>query len=303
MTDATPGVSEPNRTRMSALDAIAGDEPEENPSEQASVELEALEGELVTEQESGAGTTPEEVEKAEVEVEEQAPAAAKPATHRLKIDGEEREVPEAELIEVGKRALQKELAADKRLEEATRLLNEAKQQRQTVQPPKDAAKPAVDADVVKAIQYGTEEEAAKALGDLMGRNSATPEQIDQIVDQRVAQVMTQKDISTRFSTEFADVVKDPDLFEFARAKVQRRLDAGEPNTWATYEAAGKEVADKFVKPQVSDPAVTLDEKRAKKSSVTVIKSAAGAKPGAGKDDKPETPAQIIQEIRKARHQT
>jgi hypothetical protein len=285
MTDATAGVSERNQERLSMLDAIAGD-----------VEEPVVEGEIVEEQ---------PIEEVEVvadpePIPEPEPESVKPATIRLKIDGEEREVSQDELIEYGKRAMQKELAADKRLEEATRLLNEARQQT-TPQPSKDAA-PTVDAGMVKAIQYGTEEEAAQALSDLMGRGKATPEQIDNVVSQKVAAILTQKEISTRFTTEFAEIAQDDDLYGIAAMKVQRRLDAGEPNTWDTYAAVGKELSEKYGKPKEPEVPQTMEEKQAKKSTVTVIKSAS-AKPAGPKEDKPETVADVLQEMRKARHQT
>jgi membrane-bound lytic murein transglycosylase B len=49
------------------------------------------------------------------------PAPVDDPIEKLKVDGEEREVPQSKVLEEGRRAMQKELAADKRLEEAALL--------------------------------------------------------------------------------------------------------------------------------------------------------------------------------------
>ncbi len=99
--------------------------------------------------------------------------------YQIKVNGEETEVGHDEVIEAGIRTLQKESAADKKLEEASKLLKEAKEQAsrfEEFEPPpiepefeeqSDAAK------IAHAMQYGNDEEAAEAVEKLMAQKNAT----------------------------------------------------------------------------------------------------------------------------------
>jgi hypothetical protein len=82
--------------------------------------------------------------------------------HKLKVDGQEVDFTEDKILEAGKRALQKDMAADRRLEEATRLLREAQQRTEVIGSPSQdggrvAPPSAEDARALAhAIQYGSE---------------------------------------------------------------------------------------------------------------------------------------------------
>src|SRR5574337_506748 len=93
---------------------------------------------------------------------------------KLKINGEEQEVPLSRLIADA----QKHEAADQRLAEASRLLREARQ----APPPQVTQAPAVDADAAKtfidALFGSNEEEATEALLKLVNRPSQATASID-----------------------------------------------------------------------------------------------------------------------------
>ena len=128
---------------------------------------------------------------------EQPPAVQPPAEpliidstkqYKVPIDGQEVEVPGQKLIDAGFRTFQKETAADYRLQIASKLLQEAEAKVRAATPTKDATpEPApqtgpTDADLAKALQFGTPEQAADALKSLRERGSVSPEQVARFTD-------------------------------------------------------------------------------------------------------------------------
>ena len=222
----------------------------------------------------------------------------------LKVDGEEIKRSKKDVLEAGIKALQKESAADKRLREATELLNQVKQQ--NTRPPSDVApqnqQPSIDAELIQKIQYGDETEAREALENLLGRNKLDPATIQQLVQQQVNEQITVAQIQQRFQSEFSDILADPYLTKLAADKAGERLQAGEPNNWDTYKAAAEEVKawkSKFSAPVA--PADTFADKKARKQSMTVINEAS-AKKALPEEDPPESVADVINDIRRARKQ-
>ena len=260
---------------------------------------------------------PDEIEDKEP-VEE--PAGEEPADEKpeepqeqmveVVVDGEKKKVPLSEIVDAGKRTLQKESAADKRLEEATKLLKEAKEvSTQEEQPPvEDAEKPLeVSKDIVQAIQYGTEEEAQKAVQELikMGqtKESLTPDNIKSIVAETVRAETNQQAVLRKFSKAkeeggFADIKEDPYLMNMAIGEVNALLESGEENTWETYEKAGKKVRDWVSKFQTTQD-TSFETKKEKKRQTDTVKGATAAKVEK-KKEKPKSASEIIKEIGSSR---
>lgn len=290
-----PGVevTESWKDRLSAIDAIAGDDQEEI------VEQDEAEEESADE----ADGTNDEAEQDAGHAEEDVRVSLK-ETRKLKVDGQEREATLEEIIAAGTRALQKESAAEARLAEATRLLKEAQQVKPIQRPSQEdvaASRASEDAElsqIVRAIQAGTEEEAAQALRYLMERQRTTPEQIASTTEAQVQAILVQRETQSRFATSFPEVVRDQRLYNLAAQEVQRRLDSGEPNSWETYEAAGKEIESWF---KIQRPDNSMQAKADKKREVVNLPSA-GSKVPIKPDEKPETTQDILNELRKSRKQ-
>lgn len=235
------------------------------------------------------------------------------------VDGRKQSVPVSQVIETGKRALQKDLAADARLEEASRLLREAKgrearaeQERREAEPvpdQKDAGPAGGDSEKItawaKAIQYGDENEAKAAISEILSvSKSQVPtfslEMVARAVDQRLARLS----IVQKFETEFSDLASDPYLARMVAHKADELLTTGEPNNWELYRKAGESVRewrDKIVgaaKP-VNDE---LEQRREKKRELDVVKSANARAVPTQKEPRPQTPSEIVMEMRKARGQ-
>ena len=238
------------------------------------------ETEETTEEEVVSEEGPEETEEVEGEPEEQ---EARKRT--LKVDGQEVEKTEDEIIEAGIRALQKESTADKRLEEATRLLNEAKEQSQNLQPPQEDVattqeQPSfVDAETMHKIQYGTQEEAQAALNQVIhqavSQNARPIEQPQVNVSAVVNEELERRDMLTKLQTEFSDVFEDQRLVTIARLEIDQKIAGGETPTYDTYQEVLSSVRDWRGTQQDTG----MEERKERKQKVTKISTASGVKPG------------------------
>lgn len=203
------------------------------------------------------------------------------------VDGREQKVAKEKIYEAGRRALQKESAADKRLEEATRLFKEA--QRQI-----DALKtgPSQDGQFSGSEAPSSDAQPAPQLPD-----------IDSLLEQKLYMRDAQS-AAKRFQQEYADVVTNPIFATWVAVQEDERikqamadgLPLGDP--WEAYSQHGLKAREQMQKltgaPAQSDK---LDRKR----ETTVIKGAAVRAP-APVEDKPETHADIIAAMRKSRGQ-
>ena len=288
-------------TRLNALDAIAAHVDQERVEQDGMV----LEPEVV---EKKAEKKDLETDRATEDLSEQEEEMVK-----LVVDGTEQEVPLSKVMDAGKRTLQKETAADKRLEEATSLKKSAEQlladaRKKTGQAPgaDDGAgeKPQVKDDEFKAkkktwiqaIQYGEEAEAEKALDemmDVMGRGSTTVTSkedlstlVKQALDEREQQEVQKglEKIRSKFNSSkdeggFDDLAGSPYLMDEVSKLVDERLKDGAPNVWETYEAAGTEIRTRretAVKPAGKVKVDDLSEKRRRKAGIDNV-SGVGAK--------------------------
>jgi hypothetical protein len=198
----------------------------------------------------------------------------------LLVSGEKRVVPKSQVLEAGIRTLQKDAAADKKLEEASILLREVREEKERLSAARqtdteiprtyvkepDAAniKPG-DEDIEaqleqmeQAIRYGSEEEAREALRPLLEIKKqiastkmaeVDPGKIYQAVDER----LTQAEIIRKFSATpeqggFADLNQHPYLRKMAAEAVDDLIKTGGKSglDWSTYEEAGKRVREQVL---------------------------------------------------------
>lgn len=248
-------------------------------------------------------TTEETVETPEVKAE---PKPEPVKTVKIKVDGQELEVPEAEIIAAGIRAKQKDSTADKRLEEATRLLREAeaRSKEQLGGPSKDGhVAPQSEEDaraLAHAIQYGSEDEAAAAVEKLTKRQTPgglTAEQIAFIVDER-----TQfREAVQWYRTDAKDIAEDPILHSLFLQKEQQQIAAGDRRPYQErYQEIAKELRDWIgTKVPTKDP---LADKRERKANAPAHPTPAAVRQPAPQPEKEPTPQETIAEMRRARHQ-
>lgn len=180
---------------------------------------------------------------------QEAPVAPQPKSVKIVVYGQEREVPEAEVLQAGVATLQKDAAADQKLSTIARreqelrsqeaaLLQQAERIRQGLdpitglplrtasQPPSPgAAPPAIGTDVLKGVvetlYLGDTEKATKALQTLVtqiseraGTANPVPADIVASVEQRVLAQMDQREIARRAAAD-ADAANQVFKTEFA----------------------------------------------------------------------------------------
>lgn len=267
-------------------------------------------------------------------IEERFPAA-EPALDMvtIKVDGEERQVPRDKVLEEGKRALQKESAADKRLKEATEMRQAAEARAAQVEQFARELQARHEQDQGKALSTqdaaalkeqargfmdkllsGDEDAAIESLTSMMGRNNATPDmnaliqQATQAAKQEVnhaEQVRQQREADklhaaakTNFSRDFKDIAGDPMLYRLADQETLKVLeDHPEWDAVQDIDNILKE-AGKRVREWRGSTATTTKQEL-KRGLSKPISGTSGRMPGAP-EAKPKTTAQIIADQRRAR---
>lgn len=218
----------------------------------------------------------------------------------IKVDGVERQVSRALIEEAGIKTLQKESASDRRLEEATRLLSEAQEMHKKLRPSNDAVEtqplPVEDEAVqlARAIQYGTEEEAAAVIKRLQqeGRAQATPEQIAHFIGDQIEL----REAFKLFKTDYPEIQQDPHLGALA---VQMEGLARRNGDTRSYKELYTDIGE-HLRTWRGGASSTVD-KQERKASVQTIPIASGRRQ-APETPKEPSPSDIVNDMRKARHQ-
>lgn len=303
-TDQQPesGIGTGNDERIARLNAIAdqtdSDRAEEfaNVNDDGSTEPFVVEASAPADEEQADEQPAAEAEAPEPETE----AAAAERKYRIKVNGKELELTEAQLIE----RAQKIEAADEYLRQA------AEAKRKVEQPPA-AAVPAVDPNelqrrqddedraLVRAIQVGTEEEAAAALRKLREQISARPslnrDDVSRTIDERLAF----NNAIERFSTEYQDVWNDPILKKIALDRDAQLLKEGDRRPyWDRYAQVGEEIRTwrQTLAPAAKPETAMADkvERKAAAPKVPAAVASAKAKPArVEEDDVDDSPAAVI----------
>jgi hypothetical protein len=227
---------------------------------------------------------------------QQTPAQAE-ELETIVVDGQQVQVKRSQLFDAGKRTLQKEATADKRLQEATELYRRAQAYEQAL---RQHAQPSQDAG---QFSQSPSEDATNGNGLQPGRQ-ATPD-IGTLVDERLWLHDANK-AAQRFKAEFKDIAEDPMLMRLAGQLEDERLaqvaaeglPPGDP--WDAYRKHGETIRARFGKPQTVQPAVSEDRQERKRSTTTVV--GAGARMQASQPKQPLTTAEIIEQQRIARRQ-
>lgn len=250
-----------------------------------------------------------------------------PRMLRVKVDGEEREVSEDDLV----RTFQKNAAADKRLAEAAEQRRQAAELRQQVEqqlaalratppePPPSAPSPDARSEQARAVARrvaidpeDTEEVDALAqdLLALMG-NAQDPEHLVQRVEQDLERRQTQR-LAQQFkvradaadqmlATEYADVMADPALQQLVGIKA-RELFTQYGGLSADPDQIAREAADYvrgLVGAQAATPEARLERKRAATAASGKPNGARAPRP---REQRPPTASERIQMMRERRGQ-
>lgn len=258
-------------------------------------------------------------EKVEPKVEAQPVAEPTPepviATVKVKIDGQELEVPQAEVDDYGGvKGYQIAKAAEKRLEAANTALAQTKQtqsalakwvqQQNAARQPKPQTADELIASKIDVIRYGTPEESAAALKEIVTAGKVDPDQIEQ----RISLKMSISTAAARFKEEFSDIATNPMLMKLAQIREQEVLNTLQaiPSDWnAVYRGIGNEIRSVIGRPhQPATPTAQASttsspDKEARKASITNLPTAA-TRAEVPKEEKPETRDDVLNQMRKSR---
>lgn len=301
-TDQQPesGVGTGNDERIARLNAIADQTDSDRAEEFANVNDDGSTEPFVVEAAAPADEDAEPEQAADAAPADEEPAAAAERKYRIKVNGKELELTEAQLIE----RAQKIEAADEYLRQAAEARRKVEQQPAAVQPavdPNELQRRQDDEDraLVRAIQVGTEEEAAAALRKLREQISARPslnrDDVSRTIDERLAF----NNAIERFSTEYQDVWNDPILKKIALDRDAQLLKEGDRRPyWDRYAQVGEEIRTwrQSLAPAAKPETAMTDKAERKASAPKVPAAVASAKAKPAKveeDDIDDSPASVI----------
>lgn len=186
-------------------------------------------------------------DKGQEEVEEEAPAAVEqapvPGAFKVKVDGVEQEVSAEDLI----RAYQKNSAADRRLEEAARILREAEQlaaQNQVAEqevPQGNLREEA--AEMMSKLYDGDQEAAAEALVNLLaktkgGDQPTRRQEVDaDVLAEQVLERVAFNSAVERVKSDYPDLVADSNLEQLVVMQSTNLVSSGVPRAEALLSVA------------------------------------------------------------------
>ncbi len=246
-----------------------------------------------------------------------APATSAPDELRtIIVDGQQVQVPLSKIVDMGTRTMQKEVAADLRLNQATQILEEAKRVASQPAAPAAAAEPAIsdlnDEQLAELIQFGSKEQAAQAIKALRSTAPAfKPEDIVRAAQQAVAPQLAFEAGKSFAQKEYGDLLSDPDFGAIFLNKENALRKAGDQRSYEDlYKAIGDEMRVKFNRPkpgaplpaaQPSTQGRSMTEKHAAKAQAPAAPRLASARlDGDGTQARPATRAEIIDKQRRSR---
>lgn len=271
---------------------------------------------------------PKAEEKPEVKTEAKAEEKL-PNKIPLKVNGKPLEIDTDELITLA----QKGLAAEQKFQEAARMRDEAQKlmfqnqpqnqaqnqaQNTPNTPPAGVIDDATAKELVRRINYGSEEEQAKAIRDLaaltanQGRQMPTPDEIVNVATRNaLVQLQFQNDMAT-IGKEYPDIFNDEPL-SMAAGIVAKNLVAKnqalgvQKPALEVWREACQQTREKYIRPEPQTPPVQaatilpmkekLERKRAAPQPPAAASKVAMVNPP------PEvTPSTIVQQMRKSRGQ-
>lgn len=237
-------------------------------------------------EETPGDTTPEQ----EAAAESQTPAPEDDLI-AIVVDGQEVKVKRDQLIDAGRRTLQKESAADRRLQDATETLNRAKAYERSLM---QQGQPSPD--------VGNEEQVPSSDASNGNSAQATPD-LRTLVKQELWKENAVK-AADRFAVEFKEIADDPLAYQLVVQLENDRLaqaaaeglPLGDP--WNAYKAHGEKVMTWLGKTRGTTPAIPDDKTERKRGTVTVVGS--GTRQPAPQAPKVLTLSEQIEKMRTGR---
>jgi hypothetical protein len=261
------------------------------------------------------GITPDKSEPAPEPEPKAEPAHEEDAVVKVKIDGEEKEIPLSEL----KKGYQKDATASKRLEEVAREKAQLAAERAAFEAERKAqlekqsiavqADPTPVDDGVDAALDNFVEGDKDQMRELLRRalkerapQDPTPiphEELDRLVEERLSireEAREHAGAQAAFKKDYSDIFTDPDLLAAANRRYYAKIDEGKSITDAMAEA-GKETKEWM---QAKTGSTQISDKQKRKENIDNLPTAGARASATPTDETAENTSKIIADMRKAR---
>lgn len=251
------------------------------------------------------------------------------AEYDLIVEGQPIKVKGAKILEMGRATIQKEAAADYKLQLASQLLGEAQRRHATLPQRDETPQPSADEiaiqekaqalELAKAIQFGTQEQAAEAIRSLTASRGkpVDGEQVMNFIHQQMP-LMVKDNLAfenavTWANTEYADLFKNDHLkrYFFSEEDRRRRTPEGKSLPYQDlYKAIGEDLRKGFGLPKTvptaanpNPPAPTAAARQLAKAALPAVPTIAAARASeVPAPAKPQTVEDIVNRMRTARKQ-
>lgn len=259
---------------------------------------------------------PEQEESEAVEAQdEQQDEPEAPPKRKLIINGVEKEFTEEEVIALA----QKNGAADAKLAEASRILEDAKRKsatngadseatqrddRRGAQPSSDTSSEDDVANITKSLLYGTEEQVTQVVAKLLGRQKATPDQ--QQIRGLVAETIDFERAAALLETPpdqggYSDIKSDPMLLAMFQQREDKLRKEGDTRSYQElYKSICSEIRtwkEELIKSHT--PKTGLEDRDSQKRATGIVRGGGGKLP-APMESKPKTHDEVLSGMRAAR---
>ncbi len=264
------------------------------------------------ENETGVSLSPKDEQIVEQLADPEPEKAPEVQKFKVKIDGAEQEVDADTLI----RTFQKNSAADRRLEEATRLLREAEERAAHAaaapEQPQDAGQTPVDlrkeaASIIEKMYDGDPDAAADALIHLVtkAKGGDQPTRAPVAVDEgeitdRVLARMAVNAAFEQVKTDYPDIISDPDLEFLTAMKIDRAVAQGIPRARAMLDAAGEVYRTMGKEPAGRQKPEPVNARQDNKARLDNIPTASASATLAESPAENSSPSSVIAEIARKR---
>lgn len=242
------------------------------------------------------------------------PVAADPGqTVRVKVDGQEMELPISEVV----KGYQKDATADKRLKEAALRLQEIEAREAALAEAATRQIPSVQTDeslrekaqrIIDAMYEGDTSSAVESLVDAMSAGTPAASVVDDAKLMEAAQRALQQQVFDRefseardmFVKNHADLNNNPTLAAMVNQHYNAAIDAGHLPVAATNEAV-RQVRE-FVSSLTGQAGVGSTNRQERKQNYDTITPAAGRVESGSRQADDNSPAAVIAQMRAARGQ-
>lgn len=317
--ETTEPVEQVEKTEKKNEEPIKKLEPRNEPRTRAMDEIIAKREQVRNPEPAETGTEKTEPESVTTEPTQTTEPKTEPVVEpvkmaKVKVDGEEFEVPQADIDAAGGVSIyQKERASENRLKKTNEALAETRKVQnqiaewitQNTPKPVEVSPEKFIADRVDLIRFGTQEESAKALQEILVKQNQ-PVDTNTVTAMAVNSIRQDSAIGD-FKKEFSDIASNPLLLKLAVTLEddKRKQLKAIPDWHEFYRSIGNEIRSAIGRPNQSTETqgtsgnTSQPDKEARKASIVNLPTAA-SRAALPEATKPETREDILNAMRKSR---